>query len=972
MGKKKNKKKSATARLASLAAARVASQEGERDASGDEGSVGPASAWGEAEADSGRPAPPAVAELEVRLPPPTDSSPGTLASTSAPVVELHPSDAAYLDVLEGEQLLFLPLSASGVYDPPLAAVGKAVIVQPGRPPHLSPSGKRSRKPPPRAGEARIQPPTLLRRLFPGAMAEAEVAAAASPSPPTPAPSALARPGSSSTPSPSGSKFSFARGGGGDAVISTPSPAPAASLPPSSSRAAASARRGMVALIPMYQLSDLPPRMRRALLGRADRISVSSGGMTADELARSDKLLAGLALHCCDGSHVQRGDVLNVPFGGRTTRLEVEAIAGRRPREDEEAAVDGDDVDMDEWYGAEPLPEVLQDLFDVLSEMGDEERLLFQIWNGTEVKFPTEEPKPEQGEIGGDEESILRISRRMDQMTLSGVDASKKLVAGLDGPIEDIKSVLVPSLLHPEMFTSQAGSMRPPRGVLIHGPSGVGKSRLASQVGKVLLAGNDPGAETKTGDDGKSRRRIAVEVVSCSNIQSMSSIVGRAERVLGRTFDLADRRASEGTSTLLIMDDIHQICPRRGFIGGGGGGGGDMLASTLLALLDGIGRGSTVQKGENSQGLGTVMILATTSDPSSLDPALRRPGRLDSEVEVPIPDDAARSEILKFLLERLACGTGESVVATPELSDVELLSVARLAKGFTGADCKLAIKEAVRSAVLKDMGEGGARDASISTIRVSLDELNHAIRLTKPSTIRAVSVEVPKVPWSSIGGMDEVKKLLREAIELPITHSHMFESLGVQPPRGVLLYGPPGCSKTLMARALATEGNMNFLAVKGPELLSKWLGESERALASLFRRARMASPCVIFFDEIDSIASTRTGGGGSGERLLSQLLTELDGVASPSSGVGGSKTDVRKERVVVVGATNRPDLLDPALTRPGRIDRKIYVGLPDEASRQGILRISLQEKACDDDIDVSSAKRPFTISTSSYIYTIQTT
>ena len=254
-----------------------------------------------------------------------------------------------------------------------------------------------------------------------------------------------------------------------------------------------------------------------------------------------------------------------------------------------------------------------------------------------------------------------------------------------------------------------------------------------------------------------------------------------------------------------------------------------------------------------------MILATTSDPSSLDPALRRPGRLDSEVEVPIPDDAARSEILKFLLERLACGTGESVVATPELSDVELLSVARLAKGFTGADCKLAIKEAVRSAVLKDMGEGGARDASISTIRVSLDELNHAIRLTKPSTIRAVSVEVPEVPWSSIGGMDEVKKLLREAIELPITHSHMFESLGVQPPRGVLLYGPPGCSKTLMARALATEGNMNFLAVKGPELLSKWLGESERALASLFRRARMASPCVIFFDEIDGVGRARTFG-----------------------------------------------------------------------------------------------------------------
>ena len=184
---------------------------------------------------------------------------------------------------------------------------------------------------------------------------------------------------------------------------------------------------------MYQLSDLPPRMRRALLGRADRISVSSGGMTADELARSDKLLAGLALHCCDGSHVQRGDVLNVPFGGRTTRLEVEAIAGRRPREDEEAAVDGDDVDMDEWYGAEPLPEVLQDLFDVLSEMGDEERLLFQIWNGTEVKFPTEEPKPEPAP----EESQIE---RFDRLHASPLDRTDELLTQLRDASRDTNAV----------------------------------------------------------------------------------------------------------------------------------------------------------------------------------------------------------------------------------------------------------------------------------------------------------------------------------------------------------------------------------------------------------------------------------------------------------------------------------------------------------------------------------------------------
>ena len=226
-------------------------------------------------------------------------------------------------------------------------------------------------------------------------------------------------------------------------------------------------------------------------------------------------------------------------------------------------------------------------------------------------------------------------------------------------------------------------------------------------------------------------------------------------------------------------------------------------------------------------------------------------------------------------------------------------------------------------------------------------------LTKPSAIKSVTVEIPHVPWTAIGGMESVKRELREAIELPLTHAHIFESLKIPPPRGVLLYGPPGFSKTLMAKALATEGSMNFLAVKGPELLSKWLGESERALASLFRRARMASPCVIFFDEIDAIASKRGSGdsAGGGERLLSQLLTELDGVSRPGGATFSSKA---QPRVVVVGATNRPDLLDTALTGPGRIDRKIYVGVPDSESRKGIFHIELRKKDCDPGINVSDS------------------
>jgi transitional endoplasmic reticulum ATPase/AAA family ATPase len=354
---------------------------------------------------------------------------------------------------------------------------------------------------------------------------------------------------------------------------------------------------------------------------------------------------------------------------------------------------------------------------------------------------------------------------------------------------------------------------------------------------------------------------------------------------------------------------------------------DRLAATLLALLDGIGASA------HDKEQGNLVILGITSNPSLLDPALRRPGRLDSEVEVPIPDEVTRAEIIKFQLEHLGPD-----VSMPQWTETDFMSFSRLAKCFNGADVMLAIKEALRKTVLSY--SSGAGDSTM--ISLTQSHLEASIRATKPSTISSITVEIPQVHWTSIGGMDDVKQKLRESIELPITHAHLFQALNISPPRGVLLYGPPGCSKTLMARALATEGRMNFLAVKGPELLSKWLGESERALASLFKRARMASPCIIFFDEIDAIASKRGEGSAGGERLLSQLLTELDGIGSSSA---------KPERVIVVGATNRPDLLDTALTRPGRIDRMIYVGLPDETSRAHIFEIGLKGKACASDIEV---------------------
>lgn len=540
----------------------------------------------------------------------------------------------------------------------------------------------------------------------------------------------------------------------------------------------------------------------------------------------------------------------------------------------------------------------------LDEQDRQALLLYEITHDTNIQF-------------GTEKDVCRENERVE--IAPSPPPKKALVVGLDSVIQQVQSALETAVIHSELFRGRRNAnsnthsvLRPPKGVLLHGPSGVGKSRLALQVGQQLESS------------------FHVEYIHCTELQSQTAFVGQAEKQLVRMFQAAQRHRPGKKGSLLILDDIHLICPRRQ----GANVGSDRLASTLLALLDGI--DATQNPRDNDETYYPMMILAVTTNPGMLDAALRRPGRLDTEIEVPVPDEpSTRAKILRFQLENM-----EATI--PEFSDATWMSLARLAKGFTGADLTLAAKEALRKSYSASAG-GDDSDRNCPTLEI----LKAAIRSVKPSAIKAVTVEVPRVPWSSIGGMDEVKTQLREAIELPLTHAAMFHKLGIRPPRGVLLYGPPGCSKTLMARALATEGHMNFLAVKGPELLSKWLGESERALAALFRRARLASPAVIFFDEVDAIASKRGGGGsGGGERLLSQLLTELDGIHpwKDTPGEGG--------RVVIVCATNRPDLLDSALMRPGRIDRMIYVGVPDESSRERILRIGLRGKSCADDIDYS--------------------
>lgn len=482
-----------------------------------------------------------------------------------------------------------------------------------------------------------------------------------------------------------------------------------------------------------------------------------------------------------------------------------------------------------------------------------------------------------------------------------------LVGGLKAEIETIRQIIEQPLVNPDMF--RKFGLPPPKGLLMFGPPGTGKTLIARALAAELNA----------------------KIFFINGPEVVSKYIGESEANLRKIFQDAARAGP----SLIFIDEIDAICPKRD------GRVGDMekrMVATLLTLMDGLERSAQ------------VVVLAATNRPNALDPAIRRPGRFDREVEISIPNAKDRLDILRVTLARLP----------HSVSDEQLQELSGSAHGYVGADLSALCKEAALLALQRSFAlrrseqqlptTGGDRDVQanhplhpatqLPSFSVELSDLKHAMQGIRPSALREIAIDVPCVLWSDIGGQHMIKQQLKEAVEWPLKHPEAFVRMGIRPPKGVLLYGPPGCSKTLTAKALATESSMNFIAIKGPELFSKWVGESEKAVQAIFRKARAAAPTVVFFDEIDAIASQRGGDGGSqvADRVLSQLLTELDGIEP-------------LKQVLVVAATNRPDLIDSALMRPGRIDRVLFVGPPDLQARREILAIHCKRMPLDEDVDL---------------------
>ena len=456
------------------------------------------------------------------------------------------------------------------------------------------------------------------------------------------------------------------------------------------------------------------------------------------------------------------------------------------------------------------------------------------------------------------------------------------IGGLNEEIRRIREMVELPLRHPEIF--QRLGIDPPKGVLLHGPPGCGKTLLARAVA------NESDAN----------------FYAINGPEIMSKFYGESEGRLRKMFEDAEKNAP----SILFIDEIDAIAPKRSDVTGEVE---RRVVAQLLASMDGL------------KSRGHVIVIGATNRPDAIDEALRRPGRFDREIEIATPGREGRLEILQIHTRGM-----------PLAEDVNLTKVSEFTHGYTGADLEALSREAAMKALRRylpkiDLEQKRIPHEVLDQMVVTTEDIMGAFREVTPTAMREVYIETPNVRWDEVGGLEIVKQSLKEAVEWPLKTPERFTRLGIQPPKGILLHGPPGCGKTLLARAVATESEANFISIRGPEIFSKWVGESEKAIRETFRKARMAAPSIIFFDEFDALVPARGGGGDNRvtERVISQLLTEIDGLMS-------------LQNIVVIAATNRPDMIDPAILRPGRFDRRVYVPPPDGEARLRILQIKTKD------------------------------
>ena len=495
-----------------------------------------------------------------------------------------------------------------------------------------------------------------------------------------------------------------------------------------------------------------------------------------------------------------------------------------------------------------------------------------------LKFIIVDSNPKEAVIITDSTEIKVNAKAVDVVEENIPEVTYEDIGGLNEEVIKIREMVELPLRHPEIFKRLG--IEPPAGVLLHGPPGTGKTLLAKAVANESEA----------------------NFILINGPEIMNKFYGESEKRIREIFEEAEKNAP----SIIFIDEIDAIAPQREEVHG------ELerrVVAQLLALMDGL------------KNRGRVVVIAATNRPNAIDPALRRPGRFDREISFGVPDKKGRLNILKIHTRNM-----------PLTKDVDLKEMANITHGFVGADLNALAKESAMSVLRRLLPDFKLREKDpipkdmLDKLVITGKDFQEALRVVRPSALREISVEIPNVKWERIGGLDSVKNELKESVEWPLKYPNSFKRLGIKPPRGILLYGPPGTGKTLLAKAVANESQSNFILVKGPELLNKYVGESEKGVRKIFEKARQVSPSIVFFDEIDSMAPKRGSDNTKvTERTVNTLLSELDGLEELND-------------VVVVAATNRPDMVDSALLRPGRFDRTIMVGIPDEKSRLSILKI----------------------------------